>query len=501
MKLNTNKRVMLCSKALYSEQLKCYASLCECYQALAEHLGHNATALDVQKRYSKYLSLASNGNLDFLNKENNYIFSENYKGARFQASEAKLFKEYAKQARTLRQFKEGSAILSEALCEDGAPYKDVLSDYESYMKQTSPQTRKFHREVSEHSPAYIGHTYFVKSRNSIRTIRNVDSSHLDSLPVSMELAPSQFGATISGVTSMKEIIDITKEEARYVDTPEERLEYSKKPGLVQESGYRFFAKNQKGLALSLAALVAIGAAAGIASEIKTAHNYNSLNIDTLSENGYKTDLSQKTITSINNISKQVEEMQNQSTLPTKDELMNVGSTIDDLFDDILEEKITPSFLESHPDAKDVSVDHHYNYNDPEAPYKAVIISYTDAEGNKQEERITHFSSASMLSSQDMSQVFEHEYDIDGSYSDISKIFSSSGNYVSNSKDIDKVLNEYSNNIDFMKHFASTKLTYKDGSLFGILPASIKSDMPEKSEAQTSHDNISGNRSIEDDDAR
>lgn len=501
MKLNTNKRVMLCSKALYSEQLKCYASLCECYQALAEHLGPHATALDVQKRYSKYLTLASNGDLDFLNKENNYIFSENYKGARFQVGEAKLFKEYAKQAKLLRQFKDGAAILADVICKNGPSYQDALDDFSSYMKKTSPSTRKFYREISEHSPAYIGHDYYVKSRDSIRTIQKIDSSHLDGLSVPISLAPHQFGANISGVMPIRGLMSMAKYDARNIDTKEERLEYSKKPGFIQENGYRFFAKNQKGLALSLAAIVAIGTAAGITSQIKTAHDYNNLNIDTLSENGYKSNLSPETIISINNIAKQVESLQNQSTLPTKDELMNVGSTIDDLFDDILEEKITPSFLESHPDAKDVSVNHYYNYTDPEAPYKAVIISYTDAEGKKQEERITHFNSASMLSSQDMPKVFDQEYDIDGSYSDISSIFSSSGNYVSNSKDIDKVLNGYSNNIDFMKHFASVELTYKDGSLFGILPASIKSDIPDKTESQTSQTNTSENRSIEEDDAR
>lgn len=484
MKLNTNKRLMLCSKALYSEQLKCYASLCECYQALSKQLGPKATSLDVQKRYSKYLTLASNGDLSFLEKENNYIFSETYKGARFQQTESQIFKEYAEQSKRLRQFKDGAAILADAFCEDGPPYQDVLDDYSSYMKKTSRATRTFDKEISAHSPSYIGHSYYVKSRNAIKAIRNVDSTHLDGLPISLDLAPEQFGANISGFTTMEKLMEETKQNARQIDTKEERLEYSKRPNIIQETGYKFFAKNQKGLAISLAAMVAIGAAAGIASQVKTAHDYNNLDIDTLSEKGYKSDLSTETISSIQNVEQTLKELQKQSTIPTEDQLRDVGSTLDDLFDDIIQEKLTPSFLDAHPEAKDVNVEHYYNYQDPEAPYKAVIITYTDSEGKKQEERVTHFSTASLFSSHDMENVFEHEYDIDGSYGDISSIFSSPGNYIENGKDVKEVLKGYGKSLDFMKHLSAVELNYKDGNLFGIIPSSIKSDIPEKTDTSS-----------------
>ncbi len=487
MKLNTNKRIMLCSKALYSEQLNCYATLCECYQALAKKLGSRATSLDVQKRYSKYLTLASSGDLSFLEKENNYIFSETYQGARFQHTESQIFKEYAERCKKLRQFKDGAAILADAFCEDGPPYQDALDNYSKYMRKTSKETRNFDKEISAHSPSYIGHNYYIKSHNAIKTIKGIDASHLDGLPISLELAPEQFGANISGFTTMEKLMETTKQDAHQIDTKEELLEYSKRPNIIQETGYRFFAKNQRGLALSLAAMVAIGAAAGITSQIKTAHDYNSLNIDTLSENGYKSDLSNKTIASIQNVEKTLKELQEQSTIPTEDQLRDVGTTLDDLFDDIIQEKLTPSFLEAHPEAKDINVEHYYNYQDPEAQYKAVIITYTDSEGNKKEERVTNFSTASLFSSHDMEKVFEHEYDIDGSYGDIGSIFSTPGNYIENGKDVKDVLKGYSKNLEFMKHLSAVELNYKDGNLFGIMPSSIKSDIPEKTD-KSSQDN-------------
>ncbi len=479
MKLNSNKSIILCTKALYAEQLKCYASLCECYKALANTLGKNATAEDVQKKYAPYLSLASKGNLSFLDKKNNYIFSEGYLGARFQNSEAKIFKEYAKQTQRLYQFKEGAAILSQAICSDGAPYKEDVEEFTKYMQETSPVTKKFVREISEHSPTYIGHSYYLTSRKAISDIRHIDPSHLDGIPVSMEMAPHQFGANISGYTTMEQLIEETRKDARYMDTDEERSEYSKKVNPISEHGYRFFAKNQRGLALSLAAIMALGLTTGVANEIKTAHDYNHLSLDTLSEDGYKTDLSSETVQSIKNIEQLVKEAQNQSTIPTESQLVELGSTIDDLFDDILEEKITPSFLESHPDSKDVTIDHYYNFTDPDSPYKAILISYTDKDGNQHEERVTHFNSVGVFTPDDVSNIFEHEYATDNSYSEISGIFSGAGNYLDKGKDVKDVLDGYSKSVNFIKHLAALDLSYKDGALLGILPASIKADFPEK----------------------
>ena len=119
-----------------------------------------------------------------------------------------------------------------------------------------------------------------------------------------------------------------------------------------ETGYRFFAKNQRGLALSLAAMVALGAAAGITSQIKTAHDYNSLNIDTLSENGYKSDLSNKTIASIQNVEKTLKELgdkvSGEEKAKVETEIDNVKKALEGTdIDKIKEatEKLTQAFYE------------------------------------------------------------------------------------------------------------------------------------------------------------
>lgn len=488
MKLDTNKKVMLCTKALYAEQLKCYASLCECYQELAKHAGRNATASDVQRKYSAYLTLASKGDLRFTEKENNFVFSEGYQGARFQSSEIKLFREYAKQSQRLQQFKNGAAILADALCQDGPPYEDSLDEYKKYMKRTSPATKSFDKEISEHSPTYIGHSYYVKSRDAIRSIQSIDSSHLDGITIPMKLAPSQFGANISGVTTITKLMEDTRHEARYVDTKDERIEYSKKPSPIKEYGYRFCAKNQRGVALSLAAIMALGLTAGTVSQVKTSAQYNSLSLENLEAKGLETDLSQVTLDQIKNLEELIETAQNQSTIPTQGQLYEIGETIDELYDDILQEKLSASFAESHPGSTNITVDHSYNYYDQNEPYKGITISYLDAEGQTQEEHITHFSSVGFFSPNDVSDVFDQEYATDVSYKDIDAIFSvsNSKNYIDNSKDVKGLLGQYSHSLSFIKHLAAVKLDYKDGKLFGIIPPSVESTFPDQKNTE-SHD--------------
>lgn len=485
MKLNSNKNIILCTKALYSEQLKCYASLCNCYKALADNLGKNATSEDVQKRYAPYLTLASQGDLSFLDRENNYVFSEAYLGARFKNREVKIFKEYAKQTERLFQFKKAASIISQALNKGDDPHKAYLNQYINYMQKTSPATRRFDKEISEHSPTYIGHSYYTSTRNSILDIRHIDPSHLSGIPVSVEMTPDQFGANISGCTTIDKIFEISERNARSMDTKDERHEYAKEINPIKETGYRFWAKNPRGVTLSLAAIMALGLTASVASQVKNTLEYNNLSIETLEENGYKSDLSSSTIRSILDLEQLLHEAQLQSTIPSKEQLMQIGNTIDDLFDVILEEKIEPSFLESHPNSKDIEVDHYYNFHDTETPYKAIIISYTDNDGIKQQESITHFSSSGLTTPDDISNVFDHEYKVDNSYSEIYNIFSRSSSYVDNGKDVQDILEEYSKNIEFMKHFAALELHYKDGSLMGIGGPSVQADFPERNNSAKS----------------
>ncbi len=497
MKLNNQKNIKLCLKALYAEQLKSYASLCECYEALANNLGDRATSEDVQRRYATYLSLASKGDLSFTSKEKNFIFSQSYQGPRFHQSEIKIFERYAKESERLRTFKKGAEILSEEVDVDEI-YKSQINKFSSYMKKASPETRKFDREVSEHSPTYIGHRYYLTSRNAIRSIQNIDPSHLQGLSVPLTIAPSQFGANISGYTKMEHLLAETKEDARFMDTKEERASYAQRPNTLSEMGYRFFAKNQRGVALSLSAILALGLAAGVATEAKKSIDYSSLNLENLAEKGYDTDLSAETLSTIEELGQAIEDARSQGTIPSSSQLNDIGQTIDGLFDTILAEKLTPAFLESHPDAKDVVVNHSYNYYDQENPQNIITISYTDRDGQTHEENIKHFSSVGLFSPNDVSNVFDHEYNTDASYKAIDSIFSGGKDYTANGKSVTELLDQYSNSFDFINHLAAVKLEYSEGNLLGIFPSSkITSTMPDR----TSESNPTSSRSIDDDDAR
>lgn len=497
MKLNNQKNITLCLKALYAEQLKSYATLCECYEALANNLGEHATSEDVQKRYSTYLSLASKGDLSFTQKSQNFIFSQSYQGPRFHQSEIKIFERYAKETARLNAFKKGASILSEEVDMDSIS-KSQINKFSRYMKSTSPETKKFEREVSEHSPSYIGHRYYVASRNAIRSIQDIDSSHLQGLSVPLSLTPSQFGANISGHTSIEKVLEKTKHEARFMDSKEERASYAQKPSTVHELGYRFFAKNQRGVALSLSALLALGITTGVAFEAKQSYDYSSLTLENLEDKGYGTDLSESTLSTIEGLGKSIEDAKSQGTIPSSTQLNEIGQTIDDLFDTILAEKLTPSFQKAHPDAKDVVVSHSYNYYDEENPQNVITISYTDGEGNTHEEDIKNFSSVGLFSPNDVSNVFDHEYATDSSYKAIDKIFSGNNNYTETGKDVTGLLDQYSNSYDFINHLAAVKLEYSEGKLLGIIPSSkVTSTMPNKLNDNKS----SSTRSLDDDDAR
>jgi hypothetical protein len=103
MKLDNEKNIKICQKALYAEQLECYANLCELYAKLAKFQGPKATAEDIQNIYAKPLSLAAKGDLDF------------DKVGIYEPSETEIFVKYAEYSKQLNDFKTASKLLSEVL--------------------------------------------------------------------------------------------------------------------------------------------------------------------------------------------------------------------------------------------------------------------------------------------------------------------------------------------------------------------------------------------------
>ena len=101
MKLDSKKNINIMKKALYAEQLDCYAKLCTLYKKLSFFCGYNATAEEVQNKYSHILSIASSGSLD------SFITSE------FSNKEIQILNSYAKYSGLFNKYNEALKILSE----------------------------------------------------------------------------------------------------------------------------------------------------------------------------------------------------------------------------------------------------------------------------------------------------------------------------------------------------------------------------------------------------
>lgn len=101
MKLNNRRNVNIMKRALYVEQLTCYAKLCSLYKQLSYFCGYKATSEDVQNKYSHILSIASSGNLD------NFITSE------FSEKEIIILKKYEKYSNLFNKYNDALKILSE----------------------------------------------------------------------------------------------------------------------------------------------------------------------------------------------------------------------------------------------------------------------------------------------------------------------------------------------------------------------------------------------------
>ncbi len=103
MKLDCVKNILIYQKALYAEQLYYYSKLCELYSKLATLHPSASTADEIVNIYSKPLSLASSGNLNF-SEIDNYSSQELY-----------IFKKYAFFSEKFNEFKKASELLSEVL--------------------------------------------------------------------------------------------------------------------------------------------------------------------------------------------------------------------------------------------------------------------------------------------------------------------------------------------------------------------------------------------------
>ena len=241
MNLNTQQNIDLCRKALVTKELQYYSKLCELYAKLAIMQNGRLTSEELQSKYSLPLTMAARGDTEFTRPENNII-----NGRRLYSNqEIEIFRDYAFSAGRLRQFQEATNKLSGTLREDrnGEKYidKHAMDNYHKFMQTTSKSTRYFDDFISEHSRQGIGHNFYLKTRQAIKRINEIDSQHLPIGKFIRDITPEAFGSTISRVNSHSQI----KDQASSMYSRSETKEFREEPSLVKEAAHVIGKKAQK----------------------------------------------------------------------------------------------------------------------------------------------------------------------------------------------------------------------------------------------------------------
>jgi len=486
MKLNSEKNIMLCQKALYSKQLQYYSKLCSLYSDLAKLQGPDTTPDEVQETYSEALSLAAKGDLSFLESEND-IYSEN---------EIDIFKKYAFCSDRLSQFKEAASILKGSIIRFSfeEPEFDLtaIERYKNYMQNTSKSTKLFDKFISESSPRLIGHNYYLATRKSINTIDEIDNSHLNSKAFSKILTPTAFGATIKGVKKHVHTIDKpevktpseVRDEAYNIFEKDEKREYAKTPNLAVESAYvlgqraktgasNFYKANKTAVRVSIAAIATSAALLGGALHVNNINTYNNL---TSRSTEYESYISNETKTELENIRSKLTSYQNivsnSDELNYKD-LEGLRTELDDVINLVLSDLTKSAFETANPDCEVTSVETMYDrttniHTGPNAepnPEHFCTINYVDKNGEDKSVVVTEFDSFSMFAKNSIHKAYLNEYDLDHSHP----------NHSSTNTDFEALLNTYESVLNDTEHLAGTKMIYSNG----IVSPSLKTVIPEK----------------------
>lgn len=503
--LNNEKKIMLTQKALYAAQLEYYADLCETYQQLAATQPQYISASALQARYEDVLEKASNGELPEKNsnKNSNVTFASIYREPKFSDQELRLIEKYAEQSKHLKQFQKASEILSDSITyyEDNSISidKSVVKEFHNYMQSTSDDTKDVDDFISVHTPTYIGHAFYKCSRNAIRKIQSIDENHIEKILVNKTLKPSAFGAKITGYKTRLQILD----EAKRINTREEVAEYKQKPNLAKEAIYasavttgkngkeslqKFYTKNRKKIrAVFLTSLVTAGVIAGV-NHAKDVHTYNNLNIHTAAEQGYETNISQKTYSKILSLRNAIEAVKTSPTTPEYEDLSQIRSDLDELMDTVMSDLVTESFEEKHPEYSVTDVETAYDRtmggssNSEPPKQNTITITYLDEQGQEQVIRVRDFTATTLMSST-IDQSFNDEYTLDHSYP--SSTANPNQSFVQNNQEIMKLLETYSGILDNIEHLAATDFEFNDGWI--LSEPSIHSGIPNRNDSDDRDD--------------
>lgn len=370
MKLNSEKKVLLTQKALYTKQLIHYRQLCEVYKKLADIAVHKYQLKDtpeasiadqIQKYYGEYLTLAAKGDLSFV--EHNGTTRDGFIAPRFSPDQLKLFKAYAKSSERVARFQEASSLLQDATYHqdsfDISP--ELMERFEIFM-ESDPETTSFKKFIDENPKRWIGHVSYRKAVSEINKIKEIDPNHLSVLS-KKSLTPQSFGATITGargrLTPVKEKIQ-SQFDASYSE--KEHEDYSKKinfgerlgasayrVGHHAKEGIKQFYTAHKGTiqkALQKAGILAISlgmvfaASKGIGA-IKDAHEFNTQAY--MGNPAYVQTVNDETVTMMENVDEFLTSLENSSAIPTADQLRQATEMVDSEGNIIMDSLIRNSF--------------------------------------------------------------------------------------------------------------------------------------------------------------
>ena len=552
MKLDTEKKVLLAQKALYSKQLVHYKHLCEVYKKLADILVNKYQLKDrpdkpladqIQEHYGPYLSMAARGDLSFI--QHNGTTKDGLIAPRFNPEQLKLFENYAKYSERVSRFQEASSLLQDATRHhssfDISP--EGMDDFEKFMSK-DPETASFKKMLDENPKRWIGHIYYRRSANAINEIQKIDPDHLTVLS-KHSLTPKSFGAVITGargrISPVKEQI---KSQFRESYTEKEHEDYSKKVSLGEDigaaayrSGYhikeqakKFYTAHKgtlnKALQKAGILIVSLGIVVAASKAVSAGIDAHKFNNDVYMGNpAYVQTINDETKQMMEDVDAYLTSLENSSAIPTADQLRQATEMVDNEGNIIMDSLIRNSFESQFPNLNipkgGVTIQYDKTRDDKSdgSLGNFVHITCTDENGKEYKYTITDFRSQG---ENRIDRLFKDERNIDQQANTINSVYTD--NYLNNSESakeyLEKLRAMHNNNIELAgvsiiinspaiaydnakandSETLGDRINLEVAKIFSI--NNLKTVAPEKVEVpETTSNTISGTEISDDDDAR
>lgn len=467
MKLDTEKKVLLAQKSLYTKQLVHYRHLCDVYKKLANILVKNnrlkdlpeATIADqVQRYYGEYLAMAAKGDLSFI--QHNGISKDGFIAQRFSQEQLALFEDYARYSERVDRFQYASGLLQDATYHQDSfdISQELMDEFEEFM-QSDHETASFRRFLEENPKRWIGHISYINAVNEINRIKKIDPNHLAVLS-KRSITPQSFGATITGARGrISPVQEKISSQFKSAYTKKEHEEYSKdvsfseklgasayKVGYHAKEAAKQFYTAHKGTiqkALKKAAILAVSLGMVVAASkgigaIRDAHEFNSQVY--MGNPAYEQTVSDSTVQMMQDVDKLLTSLETSSSIPTADQLREITTLVDNEGNAIMDNLIRTSFNNQFENLTipegGVVIQYNKNYDNLSdgSVGNFVYINCKDGNGKEYKYTIRDFRSQGENRIQ---RLFDDERNIDEHAEGINDVYSE--DFTVNSKNAQKYL--------------------------------------------------------------